>query len=370
MTSIIPNAPAINAKGFVLMDYDSGQIIASENAETALAPASLTKMMTAYVIGREINSGRLSFDDKVTISRNAWSRNFPDSSKMFIEPGDKISVGDLSRGIMVQSGNDASVAMAEHIAGSEGAFVDLMNSWATRLGMTNTQFINAHGLDGDSIATTPRDMAILTQRLIQDAPEVYQIYQERSFKWNGITQYNRNQLLWDRSLNVDGGKTGYTSNAGYSLVTSATQEGMRLITVVMGTPSKTARLEESRKLLTYGFRFFETSTLLDQDSAVQTEKVWMGTQDQINLGVNDDISVTLPKGQARRLKVEYEINTPLKAPLEEGSVLGQVRWVLGDETIKEANLMAIEAVEQGSLIKRLVDSVLLFINNLKQNLLS
>ena len=363
-TSIIPSPPAINAKGYILMDYESGEIIASKNADERLAPASLTKMMTAYVIGQEINSGRMAFDDTVTIGRKAWSRNFPDSSKMFIEPGDQISVANLSRGIMVQSGNDASVAMAEHIAGSEGTFVALMNSWADKLGMINTEFTNAHGLDSTNIGTSPNDMAILARSLIRDTPEIYSIYNEKSFTWNGITQNNRNQLLWDRSLNVDGIKTGYTSNAGYSLVTSATQDDMRLISVVMGTASQRARIQESRKLLTYGFRFFETDTLLEAYAPVSQQTVWKGEEDELTATVQEKIAITLPRNQLKNVKAEFEYHTPLKAPIAQGDVIGQATWRLGDQILKEVSLVAAENIEQGGFFKRLLDNIKLFFSNL------
>ena len=333
-----------------------------------LAPASLTKMMTAYVIGQEINSGRLAFDDTVTISRNAWSRNFPDSSKMFIEPGDKISVANLSRGIMVQSGNDASVAMAEHIAGSESAFVELMNNWARNLGLSHSYFINAHGLDGQGIATSPRDMAVLTQHMISDTPDIYDIYGEKSFTWNGISQNNRNRLLWDNNLNVDGGKTGHTSNAGYSLVSSAVQDEMRLISVVMGTPSQNSRLEESRKLLTYGFRFFESTEQVKTGETLLTEKLWMGQDDRIELTVAEDIFTILPRGAADKLDVEYDVETPIKAPVEAGQVLGTVRWVLDDKTVKETDLVSATEIEQGGLFDRFVDTIKMFVFNLKEKL--
>lgn len=366
VVSMIPDAPSVNAKGYVLMDYNSGEIIASSNPDEELAPASLTKMMTAYVIGQEINSGRLAFDDTVTVSRNAWARNFPDSSKMFIEPGDKISVADLSRGIMIQSGNDASVAMAEHIAGSESGFVELMNNWARRLGLAHSYFINSHGLDGQGIATSPRDMAVLTQHMISDTPDVYDIYEERSFTWNGISQNNRNRLLWDNNLNVDGGKTGHTSNAGYSLVSSAVQDDMRLISVVMGAPNPQIRLEESRKLLTYGFRFFESTEQVKTGEALLTEKLWMGQDDMIELTVAEDIFTVLPRGATEQLDVEYNVETPIKAPVEAGQTLGTVRWVLDDKTVKEVDLVSAKDIEQGGLFDRLVDTVKLFFFNLKE----
>jgi len=233
---VTPNPPALNAKGYVLMDYQSGSIIVGGNQDAALAPASLTKLMTAYVVGKEIETGRTTWDSKVAVSENAWSVKFPDSSKMFIKPGDNVTVADLMRGLIIQSGNDSAVALAEHVAGTESGFVALMNQWAANLGMTSTQFINSHGLDGQGIHTTPNDMATLMRHIIEDVPDVYKLYSEKRFVWADIQQYNRNRLLWDNSLNVDGGKTGYTSEAGYSLVSSATQGQMRLISVVMGTP--------------------------------------------------------------------------------------------------------------------------------------
>lgn len=247
---VTPDAPKVAAKAFVLMDYHTGQIIAEENAYESLNPASLTKMMTSYVIGHEIKVGNISPEDQVTISKKAWSKNFPDSSKMFIEVGKQVSVDDLNRGIIIQSGNDACVAMAEHIAGTEDGFVDLMNSWAKQLGMPDSYFENSHGLDSDNHKTTAYDMAILGAALIRDVPEEYRVYSEKSFTYNGIKQYNRNGLLWDKSMNVDGIKTGHTSGAGYNLVTSATKDGMRLITVVMGTASESARKAESKSYLT------------------------------------------------------------------------------------------------------------------------
>ncbi|OEF72587.1 D-alanyl-D-alanine carboxypeptidase, partial [Vibrio splendidus 1F-157] len=255
---VVPDAPQIAAKGFVLMDYHSGKVLAEKEMNTQLSPASLTKMMTSYVIGQELERGNINLNDDVVISENAWAKNFPDSSKMFIEVGTTVKVEELNRGIIIQSGNDATVAMAEHIAGSEDAFVDLMNAWASSIGMKDTHFANVHGLDNPNLYSTPYDMALLGQALIRDVPDEYRIYSEKKFTYNGITQYNRNGLLWDKSMNVDGIKTGHTSKAGYSLVSSATEGKMRLVAVVMGTKNANARKTESKKLLSYGFRFFET----------------------------------------------------------------------------------------------------------------
>ena len=359
---VIPNAPAIAAKGYLLIDFDSGKVLAESNSDQALAPASLTKMMTSYIIGQEIKSGNLKTTDKVTISENAWSKNFPDSSKMFIEVGKEVTVADLNRGIIVQSGNDACVAMAEHIAGSEDAFADLMNSWAVQLGMNNTHFVNSHGLHSSEHYTTAQDMAILAKALITDVPDEYRIYSEKSFKFNGIVQYNRNGLLWDKSLNVDGIKTGHTSAAGYSLVSSATKDGMRLISVVMGTKSETARKVESKKLLNWGFRFFETITPYNTGDQLANERIWMGSQEMIRLGVAVNTPITLPRGQAKNLNADFIIEDELRAPIEKGDKVGEVHYSVADQPIATYDLIALETVDEGGLFSRLIDYIkLLFI---------
>ncbi|WP_028862467.1 D-alanyl-D-alanine carboxypeptidase family protein [Psychromonas aquimarina] len=359
---VIPNAPAIAAKGYLLIDFDSGKVIAENNSEQSLNPASLTKMMTSYIIGHEIKSGNLKTTDKVTISEKAWSKNFPDSSKMFIEVGKEVSVEDLNRGIIIQSGNDACVAMAEHIAGSESAFADLMNSWALQLGMMNTHFVNSHGLTAEDHYTTAQDMAILAKALIRDVPDEYKIYSEKSFEYNGIKQYNRNGLLWDKSLNVDGMKTGHTKAAGYSLVSSATKDGMRLISVMMGTKSETSRNVESKKLLNWGFRFFETLTPYNAGDQLANERIWMGSQENIRLGVGQSTPITLPRGQAKNLQADFVIEGELRAPVQKGDKVGEVHYSVDDETVATYDLVALETVEEGGLFSRLIDYIkLLFI---------
>ncbi|MED5503835.1 MAG: D-alanyl-D-alanine carboxypeptidase family protein, partial [Pseudomonadota bacterium] len=305
---VTPNPPQLQAKGYVLMDFQSGAIIAEQNARAGLAPASLTKLMTAYVVGTEIKAGRLNWDDKVTVSENAWSAKFPDSSKMFIQPKDEITVANLMRGVIIQSGNDACVALAEHVAGSEGAFVALMNGWADKLSLNDTYFVNSHGLDSEGIQTSPNDMATLMQSIINDVPEVYALYSEKVFKWNKITQYNRNKLLWDKSMDVDGGKTGYTSNAGYSLVSSAKQGKMRLISVVMGTPSKQSRITQSKNLLSYGFRFYDTKQVAKQGEVQASAKVWKGDVSEIDLGFAQDAYLTLPRSLTAGLDKSVVVN--------------------------------------------------------------
>lgn len=354
---VIPDAPNVAAKAFILVDFDSGKVIAEKNADESLEPASLTKMMTSYVIGQEIKEGNISPDDQVTVSKNAWAKNFPDSSKMFIEVGKTVTVRDLNQGIIVQSGNDACVAMAEHIAGTESAFAQLMNSWSKQLGMNDTHFVNSHGLDSTEHYTTARDMATLGAALIRDVPSEYRIYAQKKYSYNGITQYNRNGLLWDKSMNVDGIKTGHTSKAGYNLVASATKDNMRLVSVVMGTASPEARKAESKKLLNFGFRFYESATLHEANSTIVTERVWMGTQEQIKLGLADKLTLTVPRGQAKNLTASFEIQKELSAPISKGDVVGKIFYNLNDEDIAQADLIALEDVELGSWFSRLIDYV-------------
>jgi len=355
--TIIPDAPQINAKGFILIDYTTGRIIAEENADTQLAPASLTKIMTSYIIGKELENGNIKNTDKVMISEKAWAKKFPDSSKMFIEVGTEVPVSLLNQGIIVASGNDACVAMAEHIAGSESAFADLMNAHAEQLGMSSSFFENSHGLDSTSHMTTPRDMATLAIALIRDVPEEYAIYKQKSFTYNNIKQYNRNGLLWDKSLNVDGMKTGHTSNAGYSLVTSATKGDMRLVTVVMGTASERARKVESKKLLNYGFRFFETITPYKAGEKFIANRIWMGDKENVDLGIISDTPITIPRGQRTNLKANFELNQQLTAPLAKGTVVGTLFLQLDDNDIAQYPLVTLEEVNEGSLFSRLVDYV-------------
>ncbi|CAH8192117.1 serine hydrolase [Vibrio aestuarianus] len=361
---VVPDAPQIAAKGYVLMDYHSGKVLAEKEMNTKLSPASLTKMMTSYVIGQELSRGNISPEDDVVISRNAWAKNFPDSSKMFIEVGTTVKVEDLNRGIIIQSGNDACVAMAEHIAGSEDAFVDLMNAWASSLGMNDTHFANVHGLDNPNLYSTPYDMALLGQALIRDVPDEYRIYSEQKYTYNGITQYNRNGLLWDKSMNVDGIKTGHTTNAGYSLVSSATEGKMRLVAVVMGTKDANARKSESKKLLSYGFRFFETVAPHKAGETFVEEKIWMGDKDAVALGVDEDTYVTLPRGQAKDLTASFVLEKELKAPINKGDVVGKLYYQLDGEDVAQYPLMALEDVKEGGIFSRLWDYIVLLFKGL------
>jgi D-alanyl-D-alanine carboxypeptidase (penicillin-binding protein 5/6) len=354
---VTPTPPEVNAKGYILIDYHTGKVLAEGNADTSLAPASLTKMMTSYVIGTEIKNGNIKPSDQVTISENAWAKKYTDSSKMFIEVGKTISVEELNRGIIIQSGNDACVAMAEHIAGTEGAFAELMNAHAKRLGMENTHFTNSHGYPDPELKTTARDMAKLSVALIRDVPEEYKIYAEKEYVFNGIKQYNRNGLLWDKSLNVDGIKTGHTSEAGYSLITSATKDGMRLISVVMGTDSAKTREAENKKLLTYGFRFFETFSPYKAGEEFASQRVWQGVKENISLGVLSETPITLQRGQRKNLKADFKLNQQLVAPIAKGQVVGTVYLKLNDADVAEYPLVALEDIEQAGIFGRLVDYV-------------
>lgn len=358
--SIVPNPPNMNAKGHILIDYTTGKVIAEGNADTLLAPASLTKMMTSYIIGIELQAGNITNEDQVKISKNAWATGNPvlsGSSLMFLEVGKEVPVSLLNQGIIVASGNDACIAMAEHIAGSEEAFADLMNAHAQQLGMASSYFENSHGLDSTEHKTTPRDMATLATALIRDVPEEYELYKQRVFTFNDIKQYNRNGLLWDKSMTVDGLKTGYTSEAGYSLVTSATKGGMRLISVVMGTASERARKVESKKLLNYGFRFFETVTPYKAGEKFASNRVWMGDIKEVNLGILSSTPITIPRGQSKKIETNVELSKQLVAPLAKGEVVGKLFLSLNGEDIAEYPLVTLQEVNEGSMFSRLVDYV-------------
>ena len=354
---LIPNPPSVNAKAYILMDFDTGKVLAEENADKQLNPASLTKMMTSYVVGMELKKGNIALTDMVTISHNAWAKNFPESSKMFIEVGKEVSVADLNRGIIIQSGNDACVAMAEHIAGSEDAFAQLMNIYGQQIGLKNTFFVNSHGLTAKGHLSTARDMAIIGMALIRDVPEEYAIYSEKDFTFNNISQINRNSLLWDKSLNVDGIKTGHTEAAGYSLVASATEKSMRLISVVMGTKSQRARKVESKKLLNYGFRFFETLTAYEAGTEFAKQRIYMGDKDQVSLGINQNTQITIPRGYREKLKASFTLDKPLEAPINKGEVVGTLTLKIEDEVVSTYPLVALDQVNQGGIFKRMKDYV-------------
>jgi D-alanyl-D-alanine carboxypeptidase (penicillin-binding protein 5/6) len=352
---IIPPAPSVAASGYILLDANTVDVIAEQNADMQLAPASLTKIMTMYVIGQELQAGNIALDDQVTISEKAWAKNFPDSSKMFIEVGTLVSVSDLMHGIVIQSGNDACVAMAEHIAGSEEAFASMMNAHAAKLGMNASHFVNSHGLHDSEHFTSPRDMALLSRALIRDNPEEYTLYSEKEFTYNGIRQYNRNSLLWDKALSVDGIKTGHTSDAGYSLITSATQGDMRLVSVVMGTDSERARKVENKKLLRYGFRFFESVEPYKAGHSFVAHRIYMGDRKTVDLGITQDVSLTIPRGQAKNLKANFIIDRQLQAPLQKGEVVGVLSLQIENETIADYPLVALQDVNEGGMFDKALD---------------
>ena len=362
--SLVPSPPTINADSYLVIDFDTGAVLVEHNADLQLPPASLTKLMTAYILAEEVELGRLSLSDSVRVSRNAWSQNpvFNGSSLMWIEPGKPVTVAELERGIVISSGNDATVAIAEHIAGSEAAFVDLMNQYAQKMGLTGTHFENSHGLPHPDHLATARDLATTTVAAIRDHPEHYAVYKEQSYTYNGITQYNRNHLLREDD-SVDGLKTGYTSVAGYGLVASAKRDGMRLISVVMGSSSPSSRKAETRSLLNYGFRFFETQRSLNAGDVLSDARVWKGRSQQVSLGVLEDVVLTLPRSTAN-LTTEIIVDDPLIAPLAVGDVVGRVMLSRAGELVTEVPLQTLEAVEPAGFFARLWDSIVLWFQQL------
>lgn len=350
---LTPTPPTISAKGYVLIDANSRNILASNNADQSMAPASLTKMMTSYIISGALREKRIHPDDLVTVSQDAWRTG---GSKMFIKVGTQVSVRDLMQGIIVDSGNDACVAMAEHLAGSQEAFVNLMNQQAQRLGMTGTHFMDVNGLPDQGHYSTPKDMAILARALVYDFPEDYKWYSQKWFTYNGIKQPNRNRLLW-RDSSVDGIKTGHTDEAGYCLVASAERNGTRLISVVMGAPTDEARADDNQKLLTYGFRFFETHKLYDANKVLTQARVFQGENKEMPVGVAQDFYVTLPTGQYSNLKASMTLNTPIAAPIQKGQVVGKLTVVVNGNTIASTPLVALQNNDKGGLWRRLIDHI-------------
>ena len=357
---LIPRAPDVDARGYLLMDAKSGQVIVEHNAEQELPPASLTKMMTAYLVEKEIAAGNIAEQEMVPISVKAWRMG---GSRMFIQEGTRVSVQDLLKGVVIQSGNDASVALAEYVAGSEEAFADLMNNQARELGMDDTHFMNATGWPAENHYTTAHDLAILARAIIRDFPEHYDLYAQKEFTYNGITQHNRNLLLW-RDDSVDGLKTGHTEEAGYCLVSSAKQDGMRLIAVVMGTDSEAARARESQKLLSYGFRFYETYEGYGAGDVLDTPAVWMGAANQVRLGLEEDLILTVSKDSQDQLKASMSIRPELRAPIREGEQYGTLTVTLADETVAQRPLVALENVEEAGFFAKIWDHVVLFFKGL------
>lgn len=362
--SLVPAPPTINADAYLLMDFDTGTVLVESNVDQPLPPASLTKLMTSYILAEEVDAGRLSLEDQVTVSRNAWSQNptFRGSSLMWIEPGKPVTVGELEKGIVISSGNDATVAIAEHIAGSEDAFVDLMNRYAQELGLGATHYENTHGLPDPDHLTTARDLGKLATATIRDHPERYRVYKQQSYTYNDITQYNRNHLLRE-DPSVDGLKTGYTSVAGYGLVASAEREGTRLISVVLGSNSTRSRKAETRSLLNYGFRFFENVEAVSAETALGMSRVWKGVGDSVSAGLLESVLLTLPRGNATP-EVVTTFDEPLLAPIARGDHVGSVQIFLQGELLLERPLQALEAVPSGSFFQRLWDGFVLWLSQI------
>jgi serine-type D-Ala-D-Ala carboxypeptidase (penicillin-binding protein 5/6) len=360
--AIVPRPPEIAASSYILIDGKTGQVILESNADEPLPPASLTKMMTTYIASEELQQGNLQLSDMVHISEKAWSTQ---GSKMFVAVNSEVSVEDLLRGIIIQSGNDASVALAEHIGGSESAFADMMNQYAELLGMQNSFFMNSSGLDtADNYnIMSARDLAILARATVYDHAEYYSMYSEREFTYNNIRQPNRNTLLF-RDRAVDGLKTGHTEAAGYCLVTSAARDGMRLIAIVMGAASENARAEETQKMLTYGFRYFETHQLYSGNQTLNSVPVWSGRQQAVDLGIEEEVFVTIPRGQSGAMSAAISVDEVIRAPLERGQVMGTITVSLEDDVLYQGNIIAMGSVEQGGLFKRFIDWLTLFFTGL------
>jgi D-alanyl-D-alanine carboxypeptidase (penicillin-binding protein 5/6) len=352
----IPKAPSTGARAFIIQDFNSGRAVASEAADQSYEPASITKLMTAYVIFNELKAGKIALGDKVTISEKAWRTP---GSRMFVEVGKQVSVEDLLQGMIVQSGNDATIALAEFVAGSEETFAALMNRHAEDLGLTGSHFINSTGLPGAEHYMTARDIANLAATVIRNYPEYYKWYSQKEYTFNEITQQNRNKLLW-KDASVDGIKTGFTDSAGYCLVTSATKDGMRLITVVLGTDSASARISASQALLNYGFRFSETHKLYDAGTSLASSRIWKGSTDSVALGLNRVLYVTIPRGRYDALDASMKIDNRIMAPVAEGTALGSVQVRLDDDVVAEQPLVSLQGVTEGSFWQRITDEALLY----------
>jgi D-alanyl-D-alanine carboxypeptidase (penicillin-binding protein 5/6) len=356
----VPSAPQLAAPSYILMDFNSGRILVEHNADERVEPASITKLMTAYVVFSELDQGNITLQETVPVSEKAWRTG---GSRMFIEPDMQVSVQDLLRGMVIQSGNDASVALAEHVAGSEEAFASLMNHFAEQLGMTGTHFVNATGLPDPDHYTTARDVAVLSLATIRDFPDYYAWYSEKEFTFNNIRQHNRNTLLW-RDPAIDGLKTGHTEAAGYCLAASAKRDGMRLVSAVMGAASEATRASQSQTLLNYGFRFFETVQLYQGGQELARARVWKGLAEDVALGIGEELFVTIPRGRYDDLEARVEVLPQLTAPLAAGDTVGTISVVLGDETVASRDLLTLGAVEEAGLFGSMMDSVTLWFDGL------
>ena len=358
--SMVPKAPKLNLDSYILLEANTNTVIAEFNSENQISPASMTKVMSGYVIADQIANGAISLDDKVLVSEKAWKTG---GSKMFIEAGKRVSVRDLLSGIIIQSGNDATVAMAEYVAGSEEGFVDFMNAYASELGLSNTLFQNAVGWTDPNHFSSVNDLAQLTKALIANFPDHYATYKEKEFTFSGIRQLNRNKLLW-RDDSVDGVKTGHTESAGYCFISSAKRNDMRLIAVVAGSPSENERLISSQRLLEYGFRFFATQKLISKDSEITTAKVWGGKMDEVALGTKEDILLTLPRSDFKNIKANYNFKNNIQAPISNGDVIGDIEFISDDRVVLSAPLVAIESVEAKGFFGRIWARIVFWILSL------
>ena len=354
----VPAAPQLGANSYLLVDFNSGRILVEHNEDMRVEPASITKLMTAYVVFSELDQGNITLEEEVAISERAWRTG---GSRMFIDPSMMVSVEDLIRGMVIQSGNDASVALAEHVAGSEEAFASLMNHYAELLSMTSTNFINATGLPDPDHYTTARDIAILSAATVRDFPDYYPWYSEKEFTFNEIRQHNRNTLLW-RDPAIDGLKTGHTEAAGYCLAASAKRDGMRLVSAVMGSASESSRSSESQTLLNYGFRFFETVQLYEAGQELARARVWKGLSEDVGLGLSEPVFVTIPRGRYDDLEAQVEMEPQLSAPLEAGAIVGSINVQLGDELVVRRDLVTLSAVEEAGFFGSTWDSLRLWMN--------
>ena len=360
--SFVPNAPELNLKSYMLIEPNTNTVIAESNSDGLVEPASMTKVMTAYVVADQIKNDLISIDDKVLISEKAWKMG---GSKMFIEVGKRVSILDLLKGIIIQSGNDAALAIAEYVGGTEDGFVDLMNSYAGSLGMSNTNFTNSTGLPSDQHLTSAKDLAILTSNFITKFPDIYALFKEKEFEYGGITgnKYNRNKLLW-RDETADGVKTGHTSSAGYCLIGSAKRSNMRLITVVAGSDSANNSFSDTQRLLEYGFRFYATQKYFDANKEYTTVKVWGGKIDNLSLGVEEDISITLPRTNFKGIKVNYNAKNNIQAPITKGQKLGTLELINNEEIVLTADLVALNDVDAKGFFGRLWSRLVLWIMSL------
>jgi len=354
----VPAPPDVAAKNYIVVDYASGKVLAEENADEKIEPASITKLMTAYVVYREMAANRLAMDDMVNISEKAWRMG---GSRMYLEVNTKVPVSDLLKGLIIQSGNDASVALAEHIAGTEDAFVQLMNQYALELGMNDTHFVNSTGWPDKEHLTTARDISKLAIAVIHESPEHYAWYAEKEFTYNNIKQYNRNKLLW-RDESVDGIKTGHTESAGYCLVSSALRGDMRVVSVVLGTDSEKSRANVSQALLNYGFRFFESHTLYTQGEVLNRPRIWKGEYETLTVGLDKDLAISIPRGTYDELDATMDIDKNIEAPVTKGQKVGEVKVSLNGELLETAPLVALETINEGGIFQRAKDFVLRLIN--------